>query len=141
MTGVEIRRVASSTIPPPVDDEVFDDEPTAERLAAVVGAEGHLLVVAVADGRTVGQCAAMVLQLVSSGPELFVENLGVAPAYRRRGIASALLAEVAAWGVEHGCATAWVATEPDNDAADALYEAWGSSPEPSTVHVVPLPPP
>lgn len=137
MTGVEIHRVASATIPPPLED-VFDDDPTVERLAAAVGAEGHLLAIAVADGRTVGQCAAMVLQLVSSGPELFVENLGVAESYRRRGIATALLAEVASWGREHSCGTAWVATEPDNDAANALYHRWGSTAEAATVHVVDL---
>jgi aminoglycoside 6'-N-acetyltransferase I len=135
--GVEIVRVDGPGIPAPLDD-VFDEDPSPARLTAVVEAEGHLLVIAVDGGRTVGQCAAMVLQLVSKGPELFVENLGVAPSHRRRGVASALLAEVAAWGRAQGCDVAWVATEPDNDAANALYAAWGSEPEASTVHVVDL---
>lgn len=133
----EIVRVDGPGIPAPLDD-VFDEDPSPVRLNAVLEAEGHLLVIAVEGGRTVGQCAAMVLQLVSKGPELFVENLGVAPSHRRRGIATALLAEVGAWGREHGCDVAWVATEPDNDAANALYAAWGSEAEASTLHVVPL---
>ena len=54
--------------------------------------------------------------------ELYIDEVGVAAGYRRRGIARRMLAAMLAHGKAIGCEEAWVGTEPDNLPAKALYE-------------------
>ncbi|GAA4902089.1 GNAT family N-acetyltransferase [Streptomyces coeruleoprunus] len=49
----------------------------------------------------------------------------VDPAYRRRGLATAVMAALAARALEEGASAAWLQVETDNDAARALYEGMG----------------
>lgn len=137
MDGIEIRRAADGVVPEPLE-EVFDDTFSPERLATRAGVEGHLLVVAVDGDHTVGQVAGIVQHLTHKDPELHLENVGVAPSHRRRGIAAAMVAEALAWGRELGCDEAWVATEVDNDAANELYRSLGSQDDPALIHVFTL---
>jgi ribosomal protein S18 acetylase RimI-like enzyme len=64
---------------------------------------------------------------------LFVYDLEVAETHRRRGIATALLGELAALARERGIASGFVLTEPDNDAANALYRSVGGANEGTNV--------
>ena len=80
--------------------------------------------VAIVGGEIVGQVAAVVHRHPDGRPtELYIDEVGVAPAFQRRGIARSLLDAMLAFGKELGCQEAWVGTEPDNVAAKALYEA------------------
>lgn len=137
MQGIEIRRVSDGVVPEPLAD-VFDDTFSPERLARRAGVEGHLLVVAVDGDRTVGQVAGIVQHLAHKPSELHLENVGVAPSHRGRGIAAAMVAEALAWGRELGCDEAWAATEVDNDAANELYASLGSQADPALIHVFTL---
>ena len=65
--------------------------------------------------------------------QLFVYEVEVAETHRRRGIATALLAELAALARERGIASGFVLTEPDNDAANALYRSVGGTNEGTNV--------
>ena len=103
------------------DEDIFDAEIVPERLAALLRDPGHLLVCAFADGVAIGQARGVLNRQPDAPTSLSIDNLGVAPSRRREGIAGRLLDELVAWGRENGCATAWVATELDNDAARALY--------------------
>lgn len=58
-------------------------------------------------------------------PELFVNEVAVAPTHRRRGLGRALLEALLTHAGGLGCRSAWVLTEPDNEAAVALYAALG----------------
>ncbi|WP_210438540.1 GNAT family N-acetyltransferase [Nocardioides xinjiangensis] len=62
---------------------------------------------------------------VLSGDWLLVEGLVVDPAHRRRGLATAVLAELLDWGASRGARTAMLHVETANDAARALYERHG----------------
>ncbi|WP_374456165.1 GNAT family N-acetyltransferase [Nocardioides sp.] len=62
---------------------------------------------------------------VLSGDWLLVESLLVDPGERRRGLGTALLAEVLDWGASRGATTAMLHVETVNDAAIALYERHG----------------
>lgn len=62
---------------------------------------------------------------VLSGDWLLVESLVVDPAHRRRGLATAVLAEVLDWGASVGATTALLHVETDNAGAIALYEQHG----------------
>lgn len=62
---------------------------------------------------------------VLSGDWLLVESLVVAEAERRRGLATAVLAEVLDWGAALGATTALLHVETPNAGAIALYERHG----------------
>ena len=109
-----------------VDDEIFDDEIHADHLAAYLADAGHLMVCAFAGGVAIGQARGILNRQPDTATSLYIDNLGVAPSRRREGIAGRLLDELVAWGRENGCASAWVATELDNEGARALYAARGA---------------
>jgi ribosomal-protein-alanine N-acetyltransferase len=74
------------------------------------------------DGTTVGFCSFWrVLD------ELHINNLAVAPAYRRTGAATALLARVLGDGVTMGASRATLEVRRSNDPARMLYERFGFS--------------
>jgi ribosomal protein S18 acetylase RimI-like enzyme len=56
---------------------------------------------------------------------LFVYELDVEEGYRRRGIATRLMAELGRIARERGIREGFVLTETDNDAANALYRSLG----------------
>jgi ribosomal protein S18 acetylase RimI-like enzyme len=56
---------------------------------------------------------------------LGLHGLTVAPDQRRRGLATAVVAELLDWGAERGATTAWLHVEVDNVAGLALYEGLG----------------
>jgi aminoglycoside 6'-N-acetyltransferase I len=58
-------------------------------------------------------------------PELWINEVGLAPTYRRRGLGKALLRALFAVGRAHRCTVAWVLTDRSNVAAMALYESVG----------------
>ena len=60
--------------------------------------------------------------------ELMINNLAVAPAWRRRGIARSLLRHALAESRRLGCAAAYLEVRPSNQAAQALYAAEGFQP-------------
>jgi GNAT superfamily N-acetyltransferase len=62
---------------------------------------------------------------VLSGDWLLVESVAVDPAERRRGLATAVLADVLDWGASLGATTALLHVETDNSGAIALYERHG----------------
>ena len=62
---------------------------------------------------------------VLSGDWLLIESVVVDPAQRRRGLATAVLAEVLDWGASLGATTALLHVETDNAGAIALYERHG----------------
>jgi aminoglycoside 6'-N-acetyltransferase I len=124
---VEIRRIGAGDagLLARVADDVFDDDIDPARTAAYLAEKNHMLIVAIEDGVVVGQTAGMVHRHVDQPTELYIDNLGVTPDLRRRGIARRLVEDLIAWGKAQGCEEAWVGTEPDNEAARGLYVAMG----------------
>jgi aminoglycoside 6'-N-acetyltransferase I len=120
----------------PVDEAAFDriapdvfDEPIhPERMRAYLRTPGHLMVLAIEEGVVVGQCAAVVHRHPDKPDELYIDEVGTASTHLRRGIATAMLGEIFAWGRELGCEEAWLGTELDNVEANALYEKVKSGP-------------
>jgi aminoglycoside 6'-N-acetyltransferase I len=58
-------------------------------------------------------------------PVAFLEGLYVAPAYRRRGVARALLGVVADWALAHGCIELASDALLENTASHAMHAALG----------------
>ena len=103
--------------------DVFDEPINPARLAAYAAEPGHLMLLAVADGEVVAQVAAVIHRHPDKVTELYVDEVGVTPAFQRQGLATRMMDEMFALGREFGCSEAWVGTEPDNVAANGLYAA------------------
>ena len=87
----------------------------------------HAMWIAEADGVVAGFTAASLLRAVEP-PEADLENLAVAPAHRRLGLGRSLLARVADWAAEAGCATLRLEVRSSNHEALALYAGAGFLP-------------
>jgi aminoglycoside 6'-N-acetyltransferase I len=121
--GVSIKRIAAADIAlfGKVDADVFDEPIRPDRLKAYLAQPGNLMVLALDGDLVVGQCAGVVHHHPDKVTELYVDEVGTASSHLRRGIATAMLTELFAWGRELGCEEAWLGTELDNVAANGLY--------------------
>jgi ribosomal protein S18 acetylase RimI-like enzyme len=124
MSEIVIRRVEAgdASLFDAIAAEVFDEPISPSRLAAFLGEPGHDMVVALDGGVIVGQVAAVVHRHPDKPTELYIDEVGVAAGYRRRGIARRMLEAMFGHGKAIGCEEAWVGTEPDNLPARRLYE-------------------
>ena len=100
---------------------VFDGPVDAGNLSRFVQDEGHMLVFATARGQVIGFASGTVILHPDKDPTLFINEVGVEDHWRRRGIATRLIADLREQAREKGCRAAWVATEGDNGPARALY--------------------
>jgi ribosomal protein S18 acetylase RimI-like enzyme len=139
--SVEIRRVESGDegLFDRIADDVFDHAIDPDTLAEYLATPCHHFVVAVAGGEVVGQVAAVVHKHPDERPvELYIDEVAVAPAFRRQGLAWRMLDEMFALGRELGCREAWVGTEVDNAPARAFYESRDAPPEQFVMYVFKL---
>lgn len=122
---IEIRRLEAGddALVMHVAEDVFDEPVRPDRLAAYLASPGHIMIVALADGAVVGQCAAVIHRHPDKVSELYIDEIGVTPTFQRQGIARKMLDAMFVIGREQGCKETWVGTEPDNAAARALYES------------------
>ena len=93
-------------------------------------ARGHRVVLAVDEnGSAVGFIEGSIrndyVNGTSSSPVAFVEGLYVDPAHRRRGVARALVADIAAWAIAMGCAELASDSAIANCDAHAVHHALG----------------
>jgi ribosomal protein S18 acetylase RimI-like enzyme len=95
---------------------------------------------AVVDDHIVGIASAVNYLHPDRPPELWVNEVGVAPAYRRQGVATRLLDALFELGRTLGCGEAWVLTEPTNEPALALYRSAGGQSAKQMLFAFQLPP-
>jgi ribosomal protein S18 acetylase RimI-like enzyme len=108
-----------------VADGVFDQAPRSELTAEFLADSRHHLAAAIDDGRIVGMVSALHYVHPDKPVELWINEIGVAPGYRRRGVGRDLLEAMLAHGKRLGCKVAWVLTESANTPAVRLYAASG----------------
>jgi aminoglycoside 6'-N-acetyltransferase I len=56
-------------------------------------------------------------------PQLWINEVGVAPTHRRRGIGRALVLELVAEAESRGCICAWLGTDSDNESGKACFSS------------------
>ena len=96
----------------------------------------HHLALAVDDGTVVGFASAVHYIHPDKDPELWINEVGVAPSHQKRGLGRRLVAALLELASALSCRTAWVLTERSNGAALALYRsAGGVEPSDETVLV------
>lgn len=104
-----------------VADDVFDAPIRPKRLRAFLREPRHLMMVALHEGRIVGQARGQIHLSPDQADSFFLDNLGVAPSMQRLGIGRELVDGMFAWAKERGCQSGWLGTDPGNHAARALY--------------------
>lgn len=106
-----------------VAPNVFDHDVRPELLREFLANPMNHLVVAVDEGTVIGMASAISYVHPDKPLQLFVNEVGVAAAHRRRGIGKRLMAALLDHGRRLGCTEAWVGTEAENEAALALYRS------------------
>ena len=102
------------------------DHPVDPRLAAEFLADPrHHIAVACVAGHVVGFASAVHYVHPDKAAEFWINEVGVAPVHRRRGLAKDLLRTLFDAGRALGCRQAWVLTDRSNDAAMRLYAEVG----------------
>lgn len=129
---VEIRIVgrgeegALALVAPGVFDNPIDPRWSAEFLAD----PRHHLAVATEEGVVVGFASAVHYVHPDKPPELWVNEVGVAPSHQGRGLAKRLLSKLFDLGRDLGCRQAWVLTDRLNAPALRLYASCGGTEAP-----------
>ena len=110
--------------------DLFDTPPLAAATERFLADPTHHLLFAFDEaGRAVGMISGVETTHPDKGTEMFVYELGVAPAARLQGVATELARTLADIARKSGCYGMWVATEPDNEAAKATYRKAGANEE------------
>ena len=121
-----------------VADQVFDEAVNAAWARELLADPRYHLVVAIDGDTVVGFASAVHYVHPDKAPQLWINEVGVAPAHHRRGMGRALLAALLERGRSLGCSEAWVLTEEDNEPARGLYRALGGVESECIMYTIPL---
>ncbi|WP_010582704.1 GNAT family N-acetyltransferase [Schlesneria paludicola] len=108
-----------------VAEGVFDNSIDNRLSEEFLGDPRHHLAVAI-DGRfVVGIASAVHYVHPDKSPQLWINEVGVAPSHRGRGFGKRLMTALLEVGRHLGCSEAWVLTDRQNHSACRLYESIG----------------
>ena len=110
-------------VAPVVFDNPIDTELTKEFLED----PRHHIAVAIDNGLVVGFASGVHYIHPDKPPELWINEVGLAPTHRRRGLGKAVLKALFEVGRAQNCTVAWVLTYRTNVAAMALYSSVGGT--------------
>jgi len=103
-----------------------DAQPDAAYLERLLGSDTFIAIAALDGEEIVGGLAAYVLpKFEQERSEIYIYDLAVAQAHRRKGIATALIAELQAIGAKRGAYVIFVQADYGDDPAIALYTKLG----------------
>lgn len=134
-TGLIIRRLQPGDLPLLLaPQEVFDEVVQPDWAQRFLAHPDHHLVAAIANGGLVGFVSAVTYLHPDKPVECWINEVGVAEAFQRRGIGRQLIAATLAHAWSLGCEGAWVLTNSGNRAARGLYAACGGEATPAARH-------
>ena len=108
---------------------VFDDPIDPRQCAEFFADPRHHLAVALDGDVVVGMASGVhYVHPDKRGPELWINEVGVAATYQGHGIGRRLVTTLVDHAKTLGCLEAWVLTSPDNEAAKRMYRAAGAIP-------------
>src|SRR5579864_8043786 len=108
--AIKVLQSGDETILKNVAPEVFDNPINMELTREFLADPRHHIVVAIDDGLVVGFAWGVHYIHPDKLPELWINEVGLAPTQRRRGLGAAVLKELLEVGRVHNCTTAWVLT-------------------------------
>ena len=102
---------------------VFDYDVDPALASEFLSDPRHHLAIALDDGRIVGMASGVHYVHPDKSPELWINEVGVAPTHQNRGLGRRVLAVLLDHGRALGCHEAWLLTDETNDAARRMYAA------------------
>lgn len=139
MITVRLLRSDEADVLQNVAPDVFDHAIDLAQTDAFFDDPRHHLGVALDGTLVVGMASAVEYYHPDKPPALWINEVGVAPNYQRRGIGKQLVTILLELGRTLGCTEAWVGTETENQAARRLYEvSGGGTGEPFVMYTFPL---
>lgn len=126
MLEIKLLTAADSHLLHNVAADVFDDPIVESSAEEFLNDPRHRLVVAVDNELVVGFVSAVIyIHPDKPAPELWINEIGVAPTHQRQGIGKRLLQGMLEEAKRSGCTEAWVLTERENLPAMAMYRSSG----------------
>jgi aminoglycoside 6'-N-acetyltransferase I len=124
---LDVRILTAADIPvlDHVAPEVFDDDLQPALVAEFLRDDRHHLAVAIDQGEVVGFASGVHYVHPDKPSELWINEVGVAPGHRGRGIGKTVVQTLLQHANRLGCREAWVLTDRTNDAARRLYASAG----------------
>ena len=120
--GSDEARVLDNVAP-----NVFDNAVDPRWCAQFFADPRHHLAVAIDGDLVVGMASGVHYVHPDKPPELWINEVGVAPTHAGQGIGRRIVAALVAHGAALGCREAWVLTSPTNEAAKRAYSAAGGT--------------
>jgi aminoglycoside 6'-N-acetyltransferase I len=126
MAEVKLLGPADLNILDNVATDVFDDPIVISSARKFLNDDRHRIVVALDDNLVVGFVSAVIyVHPDKAAPELWINEIGVAPTHQRQGMGKMLLQSLLDNARQVGCSEAWVLTDRENIAAMAMYRSAG----------------
>ena len=125
---IEVRKLGAkdASVLNNVAEDVFDDAIIESSTRAFLADARHRLVVAMDKDLVVGFVSAVIyVHPDKPAPELWINEIGVAPTHHRQGIGKALMQAILQEAKQSGCSEAWVLTNRTNLPAMAMYKSAG----------------
>jgi aminoglycoside 6'-N-acetyltransferase I len=107
--------------------DVFDNPVAPDLVREFLEDPRHHIAVAIDDGTVVGFASAVHYVHPDKPPQMWINEVAVAPTHRRQGLGKAVLRSLFEVGQAHNCTVAWVLTDKANIAAMALYSSIGGA--------------
>ena len=124
---IKVLRRGDESVLKNVATDVFDNPVDPELTREFLGDPRHHIAVAVDAGVVVGFASGVHCVHPDTPPELWINEVAVAPTHRRQGLGKAVLLTLFEVGRAHRCGVAWVLTDRKNAAAMALYSSAGGN--------------
>jgi len=120
---IDIVRLVSPDQLTRVADDVFDEAVELKYLKPFLECPRHVMFLAMDEDLVVGMISGVEYFHPDKAPQLWINEVGVDTAHRRKGIGRKLSIAMIAEAECRKCTYAWLGTEPDNKAANALYNS------------------
>jgi aminoglycoside 6'-N-acetyltransferase I len=132
--SIEIKLLASGDAAPlgSVAPGVFDRAINASLAKEFLCDPRHHLAVAIDDGRIVGFASGVHYVHPDKAPQMFINEVAIAPTHQGRGIGKAVLHALIERARDLNCSEAWVLTCRENIPAMRMYASVGGREEPNT---------
>jgi len=128
---VRVLRRGDEPVLTAVAPDVFDDPIDPAAAAAFLADPRHHVAVAIEDGVVVGFASAVTyVHPDKPRPELWINEVGVAPTHQRRGLGRRLLDALLDAGRRDNCSEAWVLADRSNTGAQQFYASLGADQSP-----------
>jgi ribosomal protein S18 acetylase RimI-like enzyme len=122
---IKVLRSGDEAVLARVAEEVFDNPVDADLTREFLADPRHHIAVAIDAGVVVGFASGVHYLHPDKRPELWINEVAVAPSHQRRGLGRQVMKALLGVGEAHRCGEAWVLTDRSNGAAMALYAALG----------------